>query len=154
MFSHRYNYWFSGILGIYSFLNGDRLFAVDIEPFALFALVLILTLSVWSLNRCIEKTVTGYEPLSHPLIFQFGISVLTVLILSFISSHVTGLVLGGPFAFTWQNFLLTTAFTSRINLFLNCINAIYFFNQKLHEKAIESEKLKTLRPNLNLSIPN
>ncbi|MDO8966314.1 sensor histidine kinase [Algoriphagus sp.] len=149
MFSHRYSHWFAGILGSYSFLNiyfldGDRLFAVAIEPFALFILILALTFSVWGLNRLIEKRIAGHDLSTHPLIFQFGISVIGVLVLSFISSHATGLILSGPYSFTWQNFLLTTAFTSRINLFLNCINAIYFFNQKLHEKAFESEKLKTL----------
>lgn len=159
MFSHRYSYWFAGILGSYSFLNiylldGDRLFAVDLEPVALFFLVLTLTFSVWALNRLIEKRIHGQVLHLHPLIFQFGISVVAVLVLSFISSQATGLVLSGPFSFTWQNFLLTTAFTSRINLFLHCINAIYLFNQRLHEKAFESEKLKTLTMEAKLESVN
>ncbi|SDA65999.1 hypothetical protein SAMN03080617_01551 [Algoriphagus alkaliphilus] len=107
MFSHRYSHWFAGILGSYSFLNiyfldGDRLFAVAIEPLALFILILALTFSVWGLNRLIEKRIVGHDLSMHPLIFQFGTSVVGVLVLSFISSHATGLILSGPYSFPWQ----------------------------------------------------
>jgi sensor histidine kinase YesM len=149
MFGHRYNHWFAGILGVYSFLNiyfldGDRLFAVAVEPILLLLLILILTFSVWFINRLIEKLTFNCTHKFHPLILHFGISAISVLVLAFISSQITGLILVGPFSFSWQNFLFTSAFVSRINLFLNCLNAIYFYNSRLKEKAVETEKLKTL----------
>jgi len=159
MFSHRFSHWFAGILGLYSFLNiffldGDRLFAVSIEPIPLFLLILILTFSVWFINRLIEKEISKKPSTINPLILQLGISVLAVMLLAFLSSQITGLILGGPFSFSWQNFLLTLAFASRINLFLNCLNAIYFFNIKLKEKAIETEKFKTLTTEARLESVN
>lgn len=159
MFGHRYNYLFAGFLGGYSFLNiylleGDRLFAVAVDGFSLFFLIFILTFSVWFINLQVEKFVTKQSSKVHSLILQFGLSVVLVLILSFLSSQVTGLILGGPFSFSWQNFLLTLAFVSRINLFLNSVNAIYFFSEKFNEKAIEAEKLKTLTTEARLQSVN
>ena len=159
MFSHRYSYWFAGILGLYSFFNiylldGDRLFAVAVDPLPLFVLIMFLTLSVWFANRLIEKWLSDITLKMHPLILQFSISVLAVLALAFLSSQLTGLILGGPFSFSGQNFLLSAAFASRINLFLNSINAIFFFSEKLKEKAIEAEKLKTLTSDARLHSVN
>lgn len=159
MFGHRFGYWFAGFLGFYSclniyFLDGDRLFAIAIEPFRLLALILSLTFLVWFLNHQIEKYISKKQLNLHPLILQFGASSISVLILALISAQITGLVLGGPFSFSGKNFLLTAAFTLRINLFLNCINAIYFFSQKLKEKAVEAERLKTLTTEARLESIN
>ncbi|MFN3998373.1 MAG: sensor histidine kinase [Algoriphagus sp.] len=159
MFSHRYSHWFAGILGLYSYLNiffldGDRLFAVAVDPFPLFALILTLSFSVWYINRQVENAIRKQTSKIHPLILQFGISVALVLLLAYLSSQITGYILEGPFSFSWQNFLLTSAFVTRINLFLNSINAIYFYNSKLKEKAIEAEKFKTLTTEARLKSVN
>jgi two-component system, LytTR family, sensor kinase len=159
MFSHRYSPWFAGILGFYSFLNiffldGDRLFAVAIAALPLFILILILSFSVWYINRLIQHAISKSKSRIHPLILQFVVSVILVLVLAYFSSQVTGLILGGPFNVSWQNFLLTSAFVTRINLFLNSVNAIYYFNSKLEEKAIEAEKLKTLTTEARLKSVN
>lgn len=159
MFSHRYSYLFAGLLGVYSFLNiylldGDRLFAVAVDGFSLFLLIFTLTFSVWFINRLVENLISKQSSRVHTLILQFGLSVVLVLILSFLSSQITGLFLGGPFSFSWQNFLLTLAFVSRINLFLNSVNAIYFFSEKFNEKAVEAERLKTLTTEARLQSVN
>ena len=159
MFSHRYSHWFAGLLGVYSFLNiflldGDRLFAVAVDPLPLFILIISLTFLVWYGNRLIEKVIAKKHGSIHPLIVQFGLSILGVLVLAFLSAQITGSILGGSFGFSFQNFMLTAAFVSRINLFLNCINAIYFFNEKFKEKAIEAEKLKTLTSEARLESVN
>lgn len=159
MFGHPYRYWFAGILGVYSFLNiylldGDRLFAVSVDVWPLFILIFILTFSVWIINRQIEKLISKITSGIHPLILHFGLSVISVVMLAFISSQITGLILGGSFSFSSQNFLLTSAFVSRINLFVNCINAIYFFSSKLKAKALEAEKLKTLNSEARLESVN
>nr|WP_287938288.1 histidine kinase [Algoriphagus sp.] len=149
MFDHKYNVLFASGLGIYSFLNiyfldGDRLFAVNLAAIPLFMLILILCLSVWAINLFIQKFILENVSNFHPLLVQFGLGALGVLVLSFLSSEISGSLLGGPFRFSLQNFLLTAAFTSRINLFLNSVNAIYFFSEKLKQKAVEAEKLKSL----------
>lgn len=149
MFSHRLSYFFASLLGIYSFLNiyfldGDRLYAAKLDALPLFVLILTLTLSVWLINRWVQNRFSEKFEKIHPLVIQFAASLVLILVLSLISSEISGLILGGPFAFSFQNFLLTAAFSSRINLFLNCLNAIYYFSEKLKEKAVESEKLKTL----------
>ncbi|MBC6368573.1 sensor histidine kinase [Algoriphagus sp. AK58] len=149
MFDHKYNYLFASGLGVYSFLNiyfldGDRLFAVNLTPGPLFLLILILCLTVWAINLFVQRFIlTAFEKL-HPLLVQFLTSAFGVLVLSFLSSEISGSLLGGPFSFSFQNFLLTAAFTSRINLFLNSVNAIYYFSVKLKQKAVEAEKLKAL----------
>nr|MCU0401466.1 histidine kinase [Algoriphagus sp.] len=159
MFGHRYKFWFAGLLGSYSFLNiffldGDRLFAASIDPFALFFLILVLTFSVWGGNLVVEKTLLQKNWPIHPLIVQFLAGSIISLVLAFVSAELTELILGGPFSFSWQNFLLTGAFTSRINLFLNCVNAIYFFSKKLKEKAVEAERLRTLTTEAKLQSIN
>jgi sensor histidine kinase YesM len=159
MFSNNYRYTFALGLGVYSFLNiyfldGDRLFAAKLEATPLFILILLLCFSVWMINWGIQNFFLEKNSKFHPLIFQFGISAVGMIILSFISSEITGSILGGPFSFSLQNFMLTLAFTSRINLFLNSVNAIYFFSEKLKQKAVETEKLRSLTSEAKLESIN
>mgnify|MGYP006193953637 FL=1 len=159
MFSTKYRYAFAAGLGVYSFLNiyfldSDRLFAVKLEATPLFILILLLCISVWIINWGIQSYFSGKNARFHPLILQFGSSAVGMVVLSFISSEISGAVLGGPFSFSLQNFLLTLAFTSRINLFLNSVNAIYFFSEKLKQKALETEKLRSLTSEAKLESIN
>ena len=159
MFSTKYRYVFAVGLGVYSFLNiyfldSDRLFAVKLEATPLFILILLLCISVWIINWGIQSYFSGKNARFHPLILQFGSSAVGMVVLSFISSEISGAVLGGPFSFSLQNFLLTLAFTSRINLFLNSVNAIYFFSEKLKQKALETEKLRSLTSEAKLESIN
>lgn len=159
MFSHRLRYFFAGLLGVYSFLNiyfldGDRLYAAKLDAFPLLIIILVLTFAVWFCNLLIQRKVIFLSTRLHPLITQFSISTVLMLVISFASAEITGFILGGPFKFSSQNFLLTLAFTSRINLFLNSLNAIFFFNEKLKEKAIEAERLKSLNSEAKLESIN
>jgi sensor histidine kinase YesM len=159
MFATKYKFAFAAGLGIYSFLNiyfldGDRLFAAKLEATSLFILILVLVFAVWGINWGIQLFYSHKITKPHPLIVQFLSSAAGIVILSFISSEVTGLILGGPFSFSFQNFFLTLAFTSRINLFLNSINAIYFFSEKLKLKAVETEKLRALTTEAKLESIN
>ena len=159
MFSTKYRYVFAVGLGVYSFLNiyfldSDRLFAVKLEATPLFILILLLCISVWIINWGVQNFFSAKITRFHPLILQFGSSAVGMVVLSFISSEISGAVLGGPFSFSLQNFLLTLAFTSRINLFLNSVNAIYFFSEKLKQKALETEKLRSLTSEAKLESIN
>lgn len=149
MFKHRYKFFFIAFLAIYSFLNiivleGDRLFQAELPKTYLLYIIVFLCIAVWFANLTIEIYLLRKFENIHPLLLQFGASIIAVLIICLVSVELTELILGYPFNFTRQNFLLTAGFTFRINLFLNSINAIYFFSQKYKEKAVEAEKLKTL----------
>lgn len=159
MFNNKYKYIFALALGVYSFLNiyfldGDRLFAAKLDATPLLILILFLCFSVWMINWGIQSFYSYKSIKFHPLILQFAASAMGMVILSFISSEISGVILGGPFSFSLQNFLLTLAFTSRINLFLNSVNAIYFFSEKLKQKAVETEKLRLLTSEAKLESIN
>jgi len=159
MFNNRFKFILPGLLGLYSFWNiitleGDRLFQAALPSKDLFVVVFLLAYAVWFANWAIEKYLLSKFSLVQPLIIQFISSLVLVTIIALCSTEITGLVFGGAFGFSYQNFLLTIGFTFRINLFLNCVNAIYFFNRKLHEKNLETEKLKTLNSQAQLQSVN
>ncbi len=159
MFNNRFKFILPGLLGLYSFWNivtleGDRLFQADLPTKNLFIVILILSYAVWFANWTAEKFLISNIPSLHPLISQFLSSLVLVSIVALCSVELTGLMFGGPFGLTYQNLLLTIGFTFRINLFLNCINAIFFFNRKFNEKSIETEKLKTLNTQAKLESVN
>lgn len=159
MFKHRFNFIFAGLLGLYSFWNivtleGDRLYQAELPSRDLFYVVIFLAYSVWYVNLGIEKYILPRVKVVHPLILQFSTSLILVTMIALISVEITGVIFGGAFAFSFQNFLLTLGFTFRINLFLNCVNAIFFFNNKFNEKALEAEKLKTLTTQAKLESIN
>lgn len=149
MFNHRFKSVFPALLATYSFLNiqileGDRLYQAELESSRLFYIILILCYAVWFANWAIEKYLASRFDKYHPLLVQFFSSLIVVSAISLLSVFSTGLLFGEPFSYSWPNLLLTTGFAFRINLFLNCVNAIYFFSRKLKEKAVEAEKLHTL----------
>ena len=159
MFSHRYSYLFAGLLGGYSFLNiyvldGDRLYAVELDVLPLLIIILSLTFLVWGINQLVQNRVQKLFKQVHPLVVQLSFSILAVSGLAFFSAEITGIILQGPFSFSLQNFLLTLAFTSRINLFLNSINGIYFFQKKYKEKELEMERVKSLTSEAKLESIN
>jgi len=149
MFDHRYKFIFPALLALYSFLNilileGDRLYQADLPTVGLLYIIFLLSYAVWFANFGIEKYAVNTLKGLHPLLVQFGFSIFVIFLISLISVYFTGLIMGGPFTYSRQNFLLTSGFVFRINLFLNCINAIYFFNKKYREKSLEAEKLHSL----------
>ena len=159
MFGHRLKFLFPGLLGAYSFLNiliveGDRLYQADLSSDRLFYVIFILCYAVWFLNYGIEKFFLSRSIKIHPLVFQFGLSILGVIVTSLISVYISGLVFGDPFTYTKTNFLLTSGFLFRINLFLNAINAIFFFSKKYREKEVETEKLHSLNVEAKLESLN
>ncbi|NVK51092.1 MAG: histidine kinase [Cyclobacteriaceae bacterium] len=159
MFGHRYKWIYPGLLGLYSFFNilildGDRLFQAALPQNQLFGLILVLCYLVWFFNFLVEKSILSKFQKIHPLVLQFASSFLLISGLAVLSVKVTGMLFGGPFGMTRPNFLLTLGFLFRINLFLNSVNAIYFFNKKYGEKKLEAEKLKLLSTEAKLESLN
>lgn len=158
MFGHPYRYFIATLLGVYSFLNislldGDRLYQVELPTHYLFMVVFYNVFGIWLINEFLERKSAGFPKNIHPLILQFGISLVLVGLLALSSVLITGNLLGGPFSYSVPNFFLTVAFVYRVNLFLNSVNAIYFFNKKFNEKKLEAERLKTLTVNAKYDYP-
>jgi len=99
-------------------------------------------LGTWELNRLVENQVTKKSTRIHPLILLFLASILNVVMVSTISLFVLYMVLGMPLQFNFDHWKLLTAFGFRVNLFLNCVNAIVFFMNRLKKAQLEAEQLK------------
>lgn len=159
MFSHRFKFIFPGLLGVYSFLNilildGDRLYQAALPEAQLFTLILILCYTVWLINWSLERFLSYSFKNLHPLLTQFLGSFVLVAGLAALSVQTTSFLFGGPFGNSLPNFLLTLGFLFRINLFLNCVNAIYFFFKKFTEKKLEADKLRLLSTEAKLESLN
>ncbi len=124
-------------------LNGDRLYAASLPFQYLLLVITFLCSALWFANYLLERYVIDRIKVVHPLISQFVLSIFLVVLIASISVLTTSSFLGQPFNFIQQNILLTTGFLFRVNLFLNTVNAVYFFNTRYREKELEAEKLKT-----------
>ncbi len=125
-------------------LNGDRLFEAALQWYQLSVLVTILVFGIWYTNLIIESVTSGKEYRVHPLIVQFLTSIVGITFISILSVLLTSKFLGDPYTLKLINFKLTLGFTFRVNLFVNSINAVVYFNFRYKEKELEAEKLKTL----------
>jgi len=147
MFSVRYRYLFILLLSLYSYINilvtiGERLFDFELNGFYLFGVLTLVVLGVWELNRLAEIKIIKKRNRIHPLILLFLVSMVNVVIVSTISLFALYAVLGMPLQFHFDHWKLLTAFGFRVNLFLNCVNAIVFFMNRLKKAQLEAEQLK------------
>jgi len=148
VFSVRYRYFLIFLLSLYSYINiritvGTKLFDFDIPDYYLFAVLGAVILGVWELNRLAEwRIVTRIKLRIHPLLSLFLLSIVNVLISSVIAFFALNLTLGIPLQLNFEHWKLLAAFGFRVNLFLNCINAIVFFMNRLKKTELEAEQLK------------
>lgn len=147
MFSVRHRYLFILFLSIYSYINilvtvGERLFDFELNGFYLFGVLALVVLGVWELNRLVENQILKQSTRIHPLIILFLASIINVVIVSTISLFALYMVLGMRLDFNFDHWKLLTAFGFRVNLFLNCVNAIVFFMNRLKKAQLEAEQLK------------
>lgn len=153
MFAHRFRYVYILLLAAYSFLNilfigGDGLFNFPISQYHLFAIILMMVFLVWESNRLLfrvlQKNSYYFKGKSNILVLFFVISFLHVgLISAAVAFWVPGW-LGMELAEPGTQFKLSLAFSFRINLFLHTIHAIMYYDSRLKNSMLESEKLKTL----------
>ncbi len=150
MFSNRYRYLFIFLLSAYSYLNilftvGNSFFDFEILSIHLFGVLTAVVFGVWELNRLIERNIEKRSITKiHPLIVLFFMSMLHVVIVSIISLALVYLVLKMPFVFNFNHLKLLLAFGFRVNLFLNCVNAIVYFMNRLKKSQLEAEQLKKI----------
>jgi len=145
MFSAKYKYLFITLLSGYSYLNikfteGDQLLPERWPEWILITIISVTVLFVWEGNRFVTK----YLAVQHlnntrSLIFQFAISTFLVLVLSLGSFVIQNVFME---QFSWLPFKLALGFGFRINLFLNAINAIVFYQQRLSKAELRAEQLK------------
>lgn len=153
MFGIRYRYLFIFLLSIYSYLNirftvGEKLFDFYIPSVYLFGVLATVVFGVWELNRLVEGKL---ELLSkalklkvHPLIILFLASMLNVVVVSLVSMEVLYPLLKMPMQLNNSHLTLLMAFGFRVNLFLNCLNAIVFYMNQLKKTQLEAEQLKKI----------
>jgi sensor histidine kinase YesM len=151
VFSVRYRYLFILLLAIYSFLNirytvGDKLFDFDVPFAALFGTLFIVVFGIWELNRLAELRLTWigkkFNNRIHPLIILFFISIINVVVVCFITMEALYPLLGLPIRIETAHLTLLVAFGFRVNLFLNCVNAIVYYMDRYKRIQLEAEQLK------------
>lgn len=151
MFRNRYRYPFILLLASYSLLNillvvGDKLFDFPIPTGILFLHLLIVVLGVWELNHLAERQINRLyqyrKRTIHPLIILFIISQVNSVIAAGIGLFGLYIALGMDLIWNADHYKLVLAFAFRVNLFLNCINAIYFFMEKFKSAELKAEQFK------------
>jgi len=153
VFKIRYRYLFILALAIYSYLNirytvGDKLFNFPISGTLLFVTLALVVFGVWELNRLIESRLGRlhifFNKKLHPLLILFLLSLVNVAVVCFISMQALYAVADIPVQINAEHLTLLMAFGFRVNLFLNCVNAIVFYMEKLKKTQLEAEQLKKI----------
>lgn len=153
MFGIRYRYLFILLLSVYSYLNirfttGEKLLDFPIPQFYFFGLLTVVVLGIWELNRVVEKWVndrrSGFFQKLHPLIIIFLASLVNVSVVTFVALQLLYLLLGLKPQIDTGHFVLLAVFGFRINLFLNCVNAIVYFMNKLKQTELKAEEFKKI----------
>ncbi len=135
------------LLGSYSFFNikftqGDSLVSLPISDIVFYSIILLIVLSIWDGNFLIEKINNrlSAKRVSFKLVRHFLLSVLLVVIITPLFSIAINYFLASKTLFDGYNQLI--GFSFRINLFLQCINAILVYNKELNTAKLEAETLK------------
>lgn len=147
MFRIKWRYLYIFLLGTYSFLNikftqGDTVLDLSITDPALYIIILLIVIGIWEGNNLIDRINSSlpYKKISFKLLRHFLSSLILVGILTPIYNIGTNYFLQSASLFEGINQLLGFGF--RINLFLQCINAIMVYNKELSTAKLEAETLK------------
>jgi two-component system, LytTR family, sensor kinase len=153
VFGIRYRYIFIFLLGVYSYLNirftvGEKLFDFFIPSHYLFGILTAVVLGVWELNRVVEGKLESiskfFKQKIHPLIILFVLSMANVVVVSLVSLEVLYPLLKMPMQVNNSHLTLLMAFGFRVNLFLNCLNAIVYYMTQLKKTQLEAEQFKKI----------
>ncbi len=122
-------------------MEGDSLLDFEVNDYILSSFILLFVVCIWEGNRLLAIVTENFKVVRLPyggLITHFVASILFVLVLSFLGNYLAH--------FSAQagdtNFRLILAFNFRINLFLHCINAIFFYRQQMEEMSLQAERFK------------
>lgn len=118
------------------------MFDFELNNFYLLGILTLVVLGIWELNRLTEIKILKLRTVIHPLIILFLVSMITVMVISTFALFALYTILRMPLEFHFDHWKLLTAFGFRVNLFLNCVNAIIFFMNRLKKTQLEAEQLK------------
>ena len=147
MFGIKWRYAFIVLLGVYSFLNikftqGDTVLTQPISDLGLLIIILLIVVSIWEGNHLISwiNNRFSYKRISFKLVRHFVSSIVLVGVLAPAFNIAINYSLQSASLFEGFNQLI--GFSFRINLFLQCINAIMVYNNELNSAKLEAETLK------------
>jgi len=152
IFENRYRYLLIPALAVYSYLN--TLFSevyfyykIDISWYYVLSAFLIITFFVWEGNRIAIRLLSKHFD-SRNIRF-LGLIFLTGMLFSALVSLLISFGIG-----TWILHLsaealrmparLALTYGTRINLFMNIINAVFFYIRQYNDKRLEAEELKRI----------
>jgi len=153
VFSIRYRYLVILALAVYSYLNilftvGERLFDFEVSKPELFAALLAVVFIVWELNRLIElslpKISDFFKRKVHSLVLLFFASIVNAVIACVAVITLLYVTAGMDFPIKAEHLTLLLAFGFRVNLFLNCINAIVYYMNRTKKAQLEAEQFKKI----------
>ena len=114
----------------------------EINMAYLFLTIFANVILVWEANRLIQVADILRKPFNrlniNHLIINFIYSFICCLLISLISVFIIFEILSHPFQNFYVNFKLAVGFTFRINLFLNCVNAIVFYVNRYSATKVEA----------------
>lgn len=160
MFNHPYRYLFIVCLGTYSWINASFIetftyYGIKSNWFSQILGFLLICLLVWEGNRLAKYLLDNYILNKHHS--------LNPIVALFLSSHVIAFFAGLIVYFFITAVVLkdindadlialklTLLFSFRINLFLQCINAIVHFVNRFQQKQVEAEELRRINTQAQL----
>lgn len=123
-------------------MEGDKLFGFHLNPFLFFGILLFMVLLIWESNRLLYGLVLEREVKKiHPLIILYVLSLIAVSVIAF-STTLSFFVFREESINEILTFKLTIGFCFRVNLFLHCVNAIYYYVNRYKNVQLEAEILK------------
>lgn len=160
MFNHPYRYVFIACLGLYSWMNASFIetftrYAIPSNTFAQILGFLLICLFVWEGNRLLKYLLDKYVLKKHvtinPVVALFAASHLVAFFSGLlVYFFITTIVLKEINRADMIALKLTLVFSFRINLFLQCINAIVHFLNRFQQKQVEAEELRRINTQAQL----
>ena len=151
MFKIANRYLYIGLLSIYSYFNillidGDRLYAFDVNQAYLFLNLLVDVFLIWEGNRLIQSIkipqIVIFKYKVNRLVINFVLSFLLCLLVSIVTIAISTSLYEQLQKNYMVNFKLSLGFTFRVNLFLHCVNAIVFYINRYSESRLETIDLQ------------
>jgi sensor histidine kinase YesM len=160
MFSHRLRYLFILVLGTYSYLNTVfsetfRYYGIRENGWVILAIFVYICLLVWEGNRLLYGWLSGrlaaMDSKMHPLL---GFFLLSNFVAGFagVSAFLLVRLLRPEHSVEEWNIAgkLIVLFAFRINLFLQCIHAIFHLLSRYKQKELEAEELRRVSTQASL----
>lgn len=153
MFAHRYRYLFVIILGGYSYINtvfseALKFYGISGNPLLVAGSFILICLLIWEGNRLLELVLSkagNKKSKVHPLLLFFLASHAVTFIAALVSYIIiANWVLEKDVVQTMVPAKLVFLFSFRINLFLNCIHAIFYLLNQYRKKELEAEELRRI----------